>query len=78
MSIRPQLGDIWQDTNPRSHERFIRIVAVHERRVDCYNCDQSGQLTPQDLKRQQNNKPRRIMISRLKPGSTGYRKVGES
>lgn len=69
---QPQIGDIWKDCDKRVPERYIVIHAVGETKVQCYNCDAQGRLTPADDKRYRNGHPRSILISRLRLGSTGY------
>ncbi|MFE9736151.1 hypothetical protein ACFYO9_37495 [Streptomyces sp. NPDC005863] len=56
----PADGQIWQDTDPRSSGRKVRIVEIGETHA-----------TVHDGKRQS-----RIRLDRFRPTSTGYRYIG--
>lgn len=77
-----QVGQIWQDNDPRHQEgawgpRFLKVFHVDEESgtAECYCCQRDGTLTSTDAKRQSNGKPRKIRLDRFKPTSTGYRRV---
>jgi hypothetical protein len=59
-----EVGQVWEDCDRRACGRRLRVEAVFEdlEQVGC-RVERTGKLTT-------------ISISRMKPGSTGYRLVG--
>ncbi|MGW0920145.1 hypothetical protein ACWD3J_14145 [Streptomyces sp. NPDC002755] len=69
----PAIGQIWQDNDPRSYGRRIRIVALTATHAICEEPPRPG--------RNGHAKPgrrTRIRLDRFRPTSTGYRYIGHA
>ncbi|WP_155299617.1 hypothetical protein [Deinococcus kurensis] len=72
-----QVGQIWEDTDPRGYGPHIQVYALNGAYAECYQVSRgTSQLAAGEDKRYRNGKPRRIRLDRFKPGSTGYKLVG--
>ncbi|WP_442803620.1 hypothetical protein OG411_29815 [Streptomyces pseudogriseolus] len=70
----PAVGQIWQDNDPRTYGRKVRIVEIgethalvelHQPRGAGHNAAKPGRRT-------------RIRLDRFRPTSTGYRYLGDA
>jgi hypothetical protein len=64
MSKNIEVGQVWEDIDPRAKERFLIVERVDDANVHCHV------LTT--------GKPTRIRKERFKPGHTGYMLVLEA
>ncbi|MGX1129938.1 hypothetical protein RKD49_002128 [Streptomyces glaucescens] len=67
----PAVGQIWQDNDPRSDGRRLRIVEIDGTHAVCEEAPRpgrNGQAKP--------GRRTRIRLDRFRPTSTGYRYVG--
>lgn len=69
-SIEPQVGQEWDDMDPRSEGRRVRIVAIVDDTATCVIVSNAATATIPTV-----GKMTRISLRRLKPGSNGYRLV---
>ncbi|KMS79576.1 hypothetical protein ACH49_12175 [Streptomyces leeuwenhoekii] len=67
----PAVGQIWQDNDPRSHGRQLRIVEIDGTHAVC------ELVVPRGAGHQQAKAGRRtrIRLDRFRPISTGYRYI---
>lgn len=67
-----QVGQIWQDNDPRGYGRMVRVVEIDATHavVELHVPRQHGSAKP--------GRRTRIRLDRFRPTSTGYRYVGES
>lgn len=70
----PAPGQIWQDNDPRSYGRRLRIITIDDTHAVM------ELAVPRDAGHQQAKPGRRtrVRLDRLKPTSTGYRYVSGS
>lgn len=67
----PTVGQIWQDNDPRSYGRYLKITAVDSTHATV----RQVALTPQIAAVLPGTRATRIRLDRLRPTSTGYRYV---
>ena len=70
----PAVGQIWQDNDPRSYGRRLRIVEIDATHAVVELCRPRGV----GHNRAKPGRRTRIRLDRFRPTSTGYRYVGES
>lgn len=64
--IRPQ--QVWEDADPRSKGRTIRVNSIDGRYAQCEVLTGNGGIKPK-------RKSARILLDRLHPTATGYRLI---
>jgi hypothetical protein len=68
----PAVGQIWQDNDPRSYGRYLKITAVD----DTHATVRQVALTPQGATVvRPGARTTRVRLDRFRPTSTGYRYV---
>jgi hypothetical protein len=69
----PAVGQIWQDNDPRSDHRYLRIIDIDASRATvrqiAYNTAEDIAVDLPDMR------PSRIRLDRFRPTSTGYRYI---
>ncbi|NYV73125.1 DUF6354 family protein [Streptomyces sp. UH6] len=69
----PAVGQLWQDNDPRSYGRKVRIVEI-----DDTHATVELHQPRQPVSSAKPGRRTRIRLDRFRPTSTGYRYVGEA
>lgn len=72
-SPAPAVGQVWQDNDPRSYGRRLRIVEIDGTHAVCVLV-----TARQPVSSAKPGRRTRIRLDRFRPTSTGYRYVGEA
>ena len=67
--IKVAPGQIWKDCDVRMGERYVLVISLDMEHANCVRCDVNGT--------RHIDKTVRLMLRRMRPGSTGWMCVSE-